>query len=123
MTTITVPAGYVATDKASHASAVLRYLLTTYPNQTISHEDVVEILGYRVGRTATSNAANRLRRGPFGLNIASRGGPGGGYVLLVPVFALGKESCASCSAYRRGVCRRLKGREVHASDWCAGYRG
>lgn len=116
---ICAPEGYDAVKAPERAPRVLRYLLTTYPNTVISGADVCEVLGYPVGATAISNAARRLRQGPFGLPIRSRRSSGGGYVLLVPVPATGKRSCANCRS--RSViltCRELKGRPVGANEWC-----
>ena len=96
MSDITAPAGYDATTANEHASRVLRYLLALYPNQVIRHSDVCDVLGYKVTPQATSNAATRLRAGAFGLNIASRGGRCGGYVLLVPVPSTSRKRCGNC---------------------------
>ena len=113
------PDGYDATRHAAHASRVLRYLLTTYPNQVVAHRDVCEVLGYEVTPQATSNAATRLRAGAFGLNIVARAGKGGGYVLQVPVPAAGRQRCATCAACSLiGTCKRLKGRPVEPGEWC-----
>lgn len=123
MTIITAPDGYDAAVKAESASHMLRYLLTAYPNTVVGHRDVCDALGYEVGASAVSNAAHRLRRGGLGLNIASRGGRGGGYVLMAPVPAMTADSCGACH-YRTliGTCKRLKGRPVEIGQWCYGYR-
>lgn len=119
---IAAPEGYDATKHAEHASRVLRYLLTAYPNTVIGHADVCAVLGYEVTAQAVSNAAGRLRRGTFGLNIASRSGLGGGYVLLVPVTAADGECCRHCRQRSLiGTCRRLKGRPVEPDQWCWGW--
>ena len=116
---ICAPEGYDAVRSHSHASRVLRYLLVSYPNQVVSHRKVCEVLGYEVTATAVSNAAARLRSGPFGLPIRSRSSVGGGYVLLVPVPATGEHCCGSCK-HRSLIetCSELKGRPVSPRDWC-----
>jgi len=116
------PEGYDAVRDQEHASRVLRYLLTCWPNCPVTTHDVCEAAGYAVGRSAVSAAAARLRVGHFGLNIRSRGGSHGGYVLLVPVPATGKRSCANCAS--RSVidtCKQLKGRPVEKNQWCWGW--
>lgn len=115
------PDGYEATTEVAHASRVLRYLLTSYPNTVIGHRDVCDVLGREVSPQAVSNAAARLSAGSFGMHIYSRRGLG--YVLLTPVAAPGPHSCYSCG-YRSiiGTCRRLKGRPVAIGEWCYAWQ-
>jgi hypothetical protein len=120
---ICAPEGYDAVRTQSRSSRVLRYLLVTYPNQVISHRQVCEVLGYEVGSTAVSNAASRLRSGPFGLPIRSLRGNGGGYILLVPVPAGGDQSCGCCKNRSLiSTCSVLKGRPVGPREWCRAWQ-
>ena len=46
MTTLLAPPeGYDAVKEVAHTRDVLRWLLTLHPNETIRHQDVVDILG------------------------------------------------------------------------------
>ena len=108
------------------STKVLRHLLSNRPNQIVTTGDVCDALGYRVTPQAISNAVGKLTGGTYGLPVIANHGPGGGYILLVPVLTLGPERCANC-AHRAplSVCRLTSRprytRIVNLNEWCRGW--
>lgn len=108
------------------STKVLRHLLSNRPNQIVTTGDVCDALGYRITPQAISNAVGKLTGGAYGLPIIANHGPGGGYILLVPVLTLGAERCANCSHRDpRSVCELMSrpryARIVGLNEWCQGW--
>jgi predicted transcriptional regulator len=113
------PDGDEKRDEILTCRRALLRLLTRRPNEIVTQADVCDEIGLHVGRGAIGNAAVRLRRD---LAIEGVPGPGGGYVLLMPVPTLGLQRCANCAS--RTVfseCPRARRDEVNLNCKCWGW--
>jgi hypothetical protein len=111
------PPGHADRIKRLSAKRALLRLLTRNPNTIVTHAEVEAEVGGPVSAGAVSNAATALR---VDIAVRSKAGPGGGYVLLVPVDGY-RECCVDCR-HRTALshCRELD-REVTGIEWCWGW--
>jgi hypothetical protein len=121
MSVIAPPVGHEAREQNLSARRALLRVLTRNPNRIVSHHEVEVEAGRPLSHPSVSMAAKSLGRD---MAIRARGGPGGGYALVVPVRAsVGEwsETCRSC-AYQTplGHCRELD-RETDEAAWCLGW--